>query len=211
MAQNDFLPAEPPHPTLIIAMVAAAVLALFLAMYLAWISFSRRPIRRIDDRGGRIKNGEEEGFVDPPASTSSSHASVGVAEWTAVQPESAPRPLLDLALQREAAKRGPDFRVGLRGRGLAVTGAWKEKTTDAPVSRGDDGGQRPSAPPDLWHRWTVEACFFRVDDAFGACESLDVRARSAWTSSTPPTEWPVEILRVPTDSAKQPVPTSELI
>ena len=183
---------ELPQPAVVIAMVATAVLALFLAMYLAWISFSRRRIRSIDN-GGRDR------FVDGGV----------VVDWVPVPldpPEASPRPLLDLALQREAARRGPEFRVGLRGRGLAITGAWREKTAD--------DRQRTSDNNDLWHRWTVDACFFRVNESYGACESLDVRARTAFGSSTPPTQWPIMVSVVPRPKGsvpRTPVPTSELL
>ena len=170
------------HPAVAIAMIGAPVVALFLAMYLAWLSLSRRIIR-----------GGAERFASPPAGESVAWEPVGVDE------DGGRRPLLELALQREAARRGADFRVGLRGRGLKVNGAWRERSTDVPTDR--------------WHRWVVEACFFRVDEAYGTCETLDVRAKTAFRSSTPPTDWPIVVTPVPAaNKAKAPpVPTSELL
>lgn len=166
------------HPAFVLGLVAAATLALILSMYLAWLCFNRRRVRRLT-----------EPFADSEI------------RWTAVPAESSLKPLLDLALQREAARRGPEFRVGLRGRGLSITGAWRSAVSI------DDVGK----DVDRWHRWTVEACFFRVNESFGACEALDVRAKTAWRSSTPPTSWPIDVVRLPTRQQQIPRPTSELL
>ena len=138
-----------------LTMVVAATLLLLLCLLLAWYCTARR--RPTSERF-------EENEID----------------WVHGDADQA-RPLLDLALQRIAASRGADVRVG---RNVKVVAAEKERVLDATAS---------AVAADRWYRWRVEACFFRVDDPFAACEKLDVRARTAWGASTPPTEWPMQV------------------
>ena len=114
----------------------------------------------------------------------------GWAVWTPLDAGEDPRPLLELAVQRIAADRGE-----LSGPSVEVVRAWRSE---------DAVGN------DRWYRWEAVACFFKADDAYGTCETLDLRMRTAWTSSRPPTEWPLVVDRsVPVGGP--PVPTSEIL
>lgn len=139
-----------------------------------------------------------------------------------------PRPLLHLVLQRIAAMMGPGEEeieigklisvprqpkfapppprtLGARPEQVRVLQAWRESLGDPRL----DGDPRQ----DRWHRWLVVACFYNRDSTHGACETLDVRARTAWRSGTPPTSWPAEVARPvgrPRPSPPSP-PTADLL
>jgi hypothetical protein len=111
--------------------------------------------------------------------------SSSVASWESVDPagDDAPRPLLQLALRRLAASRGPDVRASLVS--TKVREAWRESQPPP--------GSGSSSSADRWLRWTADVCFYKVADPFGACETLDVRAQARWASGQPPTSWPYEV------------------
>ena len=126
--------------------------------------------------------------------TSTSTSPKAESAWEAVKEADAYRPLLDIALVREAAKRGPFVRLGSptlteverASKAVEVLKTWREVLPGVAVVKEED----------RWYRWLVRACFFRVGAPTGTCEVLDVRARSAWASATAPTGWPVEVIFV---------------
>ena len=163
--------------------VAIALAALFASLYLAWMCALRpKGFEPFRDSPGTPADAE----VDwQPLPLPDSARTEGDADRVGADSDAdEARPLLDLALQRIAARRGPEWRSAPRR--TRVVAAWRERLP-LPLAA-------PSSPrsdkPDRWYRWKVDACFFRVDDAFATCEpGLDVRARAEWASSKPPTEW----------------------
>jgi hypothetical protein len=125
-----------------------------------------------------------------------------VGSWEPIDAGEDMRPLLLLGVQRVAASRSSGDGLVLAGPHVRVRQAWQER-----VRGGREGGREG----DRWHRWLATACFFRQDDAFGACETLDLRARTAWGSSRTPTEWPVELGPGGGPVGGPPVPTSQVL
>ena len=146
---------------------------------------------------------QKERFASAAAAATPPPSSAAVKQWDPARPgyeDDAPRPLLDLALSRIAAERGAEVRAAIPHT-VEVRAAYRERL---PIDVVADAAGR-----DRWYRWSVVGCFYRVGEPYGACEVMDVRARTGWTSGTPPTAWPIEVAsRAP--AGGPPVPTSKM-
>ncbi len=179
--------------TILYSPLAYTVTVAILMMLLTLMLMLMYPGSRLRERTGAVER-----YVDtqPPSSSVDAWAEARVG-----YDDEAPRPLLDLALRRIAASRGANSRAASPST-VKVRAAWREHL---PIDVKADSNGR-----DRWHRWSAVACFYRTGEPYGSCDLMDVRARTRWTSGTPPTEWPMEVVSIKPEGGP-PVPTSELM